>query len=412
MTVAGHTNIILTFGVLLIFGHIAGKIANLLKLPKITGYITAGVLMEPAYLGLLPEKLIEHSTAISNFALCIITYAIGGSLNLRRIRELGKSMLWMTLFEAEVTFLLVFAGLFIALPLLGSYAGISVQPVFYMPLALLAAALASPTDPTATLAVRDEYKARGPVVTTMLGIGALDDALGIINFSIGMAICTAVLGGATGGALMTILKPLSDILFSILMGVGFALFLLIAGRKVKDKGVLIVLILGSLFACYGTAQFLNLDELLCTMALGCAVVNFAKDEDKFFISIRDYLEETVFVIFFVIAGANLQLNILKSLFWVVLIFVVLRTVGKFTGTFLGGVISKAQANVRKYTAFGLIPQGGIVVGLALVVTQDPTFSPISLPLLNLILGTTVLHEFVGPLFTEIALKKAKEVTRE
>lgn len=412
MTVTGHTNAMLVFGIILIFGYVAGKIANLFKLPKITGYIAAGVLMEPSYLGLLPEKLIEHSTAISNFALCIITYAIGGSLNLRRIREFGKSMVWMTLLEAEVTFFLVFAGLFVALPLLGSYAGISVKPVFYMPLALLAAALASPTDPTATLAVREEYKARGPVVTTMLGIGALDDALGIINFSVGMAICTAALGGATGSTLTTILKPLSDIFFSILLGAGFALFLLIAGRKIEDKGVLIVLILGSLFACYGAAQFFNLDELLCTMALGCAVVNFSRDEDKFFISIRDYLEETVFVVFFVVAGANLQLNILKSLFWVVLIFVILRTIGKFSGTYLGGLISKAQPNVRKYTAFGLIPQGGIVVGLALVVTQDPTFAPISLPLLNLILGTTVLHEFVGPLFTEIALKKAKEVTRQ
>ncbi len=410
MTVAGHTNAILTFGAILIFGYIAGKIANFFKLPKITGYITAGVLMEPSFLGVLPQRLIEHSTAVSNFALCIITYAIGGSLNFHRIREQGKSIIWMTLFEAEMTFLLVFAGLFLAFQVLGRYSGISVQPIYYMPLALLSAALASPTDPTATLAVRDEYKARGPVITTMLGIGAFDDALGIINFSVGMAVCVAVLGNTGEGMLATILNPLSDIVFSILMGAGFALFLLFAGRKVEDKGVLIVLILGSLFACYGTAQFLNLDELLSTMTLGCVVVNLAKNEDKFFVSVRDYLEETVFVVFFVVAGANLQLGILKSLFWIVLIFVALRTFGKFSGAFLGALLSKAPDSVRKYTAFGLIPQGGIVVGLALLVKQDPRFSEISLPLLNLILGTTVLHEFVGPLFTEVALKKTKEIT--
>jgi len=408
---SAHFNIILTFGLILVFGYAAGKIANLLKLPKVTGYIAAGVLLEPAFLGVLSQKFIENSTGISNFALCIITYAIGGSLNFRRIKELGNTIWVMTILESVITFLLISIGLFLALPLLSHYTGLSIKPVFYLPLAILAGSLGAPTDPTPTLAVKEEYKADGPVTTTVLGIGAFDDAMGIIIFSIATAIGVSLLGGGSSLGVVVI-KPIADIVFSILIGAVFASLLMIAARNVQDKGVLVVMILGSLFACFGVSQILNLDELLSTMTLGCMVVNLAKDDDKFFISIRDYLEETVFVIFFVIAGAHLQLDVLKSSLWIVLAFVILRVIGKISGAFTGAVISKAGSSVKKYAAFGLIPQGGIVVGLALLVRQDKIFADISLILLNIILGTTVLFEFIGPLFTEMALKRSKEIGKE
>ena len=410
---SSHFNTILMFGLILIFGYIAGRIANLLRLPKVTGYIMAGILFEPAFLGILPQNVIDHSTVISNFALCIITYAIGGSLKFSRIREMGKTISYMTVLESLMTFFFISAGLFLVLPLLVKYTGLAIKPSFYLPLALLAGSLGAPTDPTPTLAVKEEYKAEGPVTTTILGIGAFDDAMGIIIFSLATALGVALLGG-TGGNVMdaTVLKPLLDISLSILMGVVFALFLLVTARKVQDKGVIVVLILGSLFACFGIAQALALDELLATMSLGCTVVNLAKDDEKFFISIRDYFEEMIFVIFFVIAGAHLELSVLKNSLWIVLVFVILRICGKVFGAFLGSVISGAQESVRRYTAFGLIPQGGIVVGLALLVKQNPQFSAISILLLNIVLGTTVLFEFIGPLFTEVALKKAKEVGKE
>jgi len=409
---ASQFNIILMFGLVLILGYAAGRIANLLKLPKVTGYIAAGVLLEPSFFGVIPQKLIDNSNVLSNFALCVITYAIGGSLCFRKIRKLGKSILVMTVTESILTFLLIATGLFIAMPFLSRYLGISVHPAFYLPLAILAGSLGAPTDPTPTLAVKEEYKAEGPVMTTILGIGAFDDAMGIAIFSLATAVCGTIVGGEGITFTSTVLNPVLEIIFSILIGSFFAGFLLIAARKVEDRGVVIVLILGSLFACFGIAQILKMDELLATMTLGCFVVNFAKDTDKFFISIRDYLEEMIFIVFFVLAGAHLQLDILKSSLWIVLVFVILRVIGKCVGAYTGAVISGAETNVKKYTALGLIPQGGIVVGLALLVKGDPRFSDIALILLNVILGTTVLFEFIGPLFTEIALKKAKEIGRE
>ena len=367
--------------------------------------------MEPSFLGIVPEKFIENSNSISNFALCIITYAIGGSLQFSRLRKLGKTILCMTLLEAEIAFFMVFLGLLFALPLISQYAGVPIKPEYYLPLALLAGALASPTDPTAALAVKEEYKAEGPVTTTILGIAAFDDATGIINFSIASAIGIMFLGKSSGGISSALIHPAVLISLSVLTGGVFGGFLLKIAERVKDKGVLIVLIFGSLFACFGIAQMLGLDELLSTMVLGCVISNFAKDRDKFFISVRDYFEEIIFVIFFVLAGAHLNLMVLKNSLWIVVVFVILRALGKFIGTFLGGMISDAPAKVKKYTAFGLIPQGGIVVGLALLVRQDPKFSEISLFLLNIVLGTTVFHEFIGPLLAKRALKKAGEITR-
>ena len=409
--IAIQTNTILLAGIILVVGYLFGKIANLLKLPKITGYITAGILLEPSFSGILPKSIIEHSGIISNFALCIITYAIGGSLCFKNIRKLGKNIMWMTVLEAEFAFLLVSGGLFLMFTFLGKFGNVAIQPIYFVPLSLLLGALASPTDPTAALAIKEEYKAKGPVTTTILGIAAFDDATGIINFSIATAVAVLVLGGAGGNLAQAISFPLITILLSIVIGIAFALLLLVVAKKVEDKGVMVVLILGALFLCFGVSQLLNLDELLSTMVLGCAVVNWAKDTEKFFISIRDYFEELVFVIFFVLAGANLNFSVLKSSIAIVSVFVLLRTIGKVSGVYLGGVISGAESKIKKYTAFGLIPQGGIVVGLALLIGQNPKFSEISGILLNIILGTTVFHEFIGPLLAEIGLKKAKEIKR-
>ena len=401
---------LLLFGLILLFGYLGGKVANLLKLPKVTGYIIIGVLLEPTFLGILSQDVINHSDTISNFALCIITYAIGGSLHLDTIKKRGKVIGIMTVTEAVLTFVVVTLGIYIALPFVVKYLGVNIKPEFYLPFAVLVGALAAPTDPTPTLAVKEEYKADGPVTTTILGIGALDDAMGLIIFSVAMSVCVAVLGGSGGNFVGTaIIAPIAKIFFSLLIGAILAIFLVFSARKVEDKGVLVVMILGALFTCYGIAHSFQMDELLSTMTLGCIVANMGKDGDKFFISVRNYLEETIFVVFFVLAGAHLQLSILKNCLWLVLIFVILRMCGKFFGAYIGATVSKAQSNVKKYTALGLVPQGGIIVGLALLVKENSLFNDIAPILLNVILGTTVLFEFMGPLLTEFALKRANEV---
>ncbi|MDD4957499.1 MAG: cation:proton antiporter [Candidatus Omnitrophica bacterium] len=411
--VFGKVDVIFLFGIVLLLGYVSGRIANFFKLPKVTGYIAAGILMEPSITGILPARLIAHSPVLSNLALCIITYAIGGSLDLRHIKKQGKTIGIMTVFEAEMTFLIIMLGMWLLLPILGKLTNMQLDPKFFLPLAILAGALGAPTDPTPTLAVKEEYKADGPVMTTILGIGALDDAFGIINFSVAVAICGALVGGNTGVGFMEVLMGAGvQIVVSVVVGVICAGVLLLVSRRTEDKGVIVVLIMGTLFTCYGISEGLGGDSLLSTMTMGMVAVNFSRDADRLFMSIRDYFEEFVFVVFFVLAGANLQLGVLLTALPIVIVFVVLRVAGKIIGAGTGAIIGGAEPSVKKYTAYGLIPQGGIVVGLALLVEQNGAFKPFAPVLLNTILGTTVLFEFLGPYFTEVALKKAGEVGKK
>ncbi|KPJ66579.1 hypothetical protein AMJ44_08200 [candidate division WOR-1 bacterium DG_54_3] len=389
-------------GIILLFGYLGGLIAERLKLPRIVGYILIGILLEPSVLGILPADFISNSIIANNFALAIITFSIGSSLALSKIRQLGKSILWITVFEAEFAFILVAIGM--ALVMGGGTFWQS------LPLALLIAALASPTDPTAILAVVHEYRADGPVTRTLMGVAASDDALGIMNFSLATAFASALLlGGSYLTLNATILHPLLIILGSILIGVVLGIILSMLAKIIDNPGALIAIVFGMLCACFGATRYFGLDELLSTMTVGIAFVNLSRKSGEVFSLISSYFEEMIFIIFFVLAGAHLRFDTLASNWVWVLAFVILRTAGKFSGTFLGSKIAGAEPKVKKFAAYGLLPQGGIVVGLALLARQDPHFQAFGTVLVSLILGTTVIHEFLGPIFTKFAISRAGEM---
>jgi len=167
--------------------------------------------------------------------------------------------------------------------------------------------------------------------------------------------------------------------------------------------------MGMLFVGYGFANYFKLDELLTTMTIGIVFVNFSKKSERVFSLLSNYFEEIIFIIFFVLAGAHLEFSAITSHWMIILLFVILRLVGKTIGTVMGARISHANENVRKYLSYGLVPQGGIVIGLALLIKQMPQFAAFGSLLINLILGTVVVLEFIGPIFTKYALKKAGEI---
>ncbi len=389
-------------GIILLFGYLGGFLAEKIKLPKIVGYIIVGVLLEPQILGFLPANFIDNAILANDFALALITFSIGGSLFWPKIKQLGKSIVWITILEAELAFIFVAIGMAWFIP--------GVNFLHALPLALLLAALASPTDPTATLAVAHEYKSDGPVTRTLMGVAASDDALGIINFSIATAFASALLLGTQYLNINNlVISPLGTIFGSILAGIIFGLLLSLIEKKVEEDGALIALVMGMLFVGYGFASYFKLDELLTTMTIGIVFVNFSQKSQKVFSLLSNYFEEIIFIIFFVLAGAHLQFNTIISHWTVILIFVLLRLIGKTVGTVTGARISHANENVRKYLAYGLVPQGGIVIGLALLIKQMPQFAAFGSLLINLILGTVVVLEFIGPIFTKYAFKKAGEI---
>ncbi|HUT30270.1 MAG TPA: cation:proton antiporter [Sedimentisphaerales bacterium] len=397
-------------GIIIFVGFVCGEAAQKVKLPKVTGYILAGIILNPSLLSLIPQDFTQHTDIVTNIALSFITFSVGGTLLYPRIKKLGKTIVYITLCEAEFAFVTVVAGITVAAPLL-IHAPDATWTTTFIPIALLVGCLASPTDPSATLAVAHEYKAKGPVTSTIMGVAAFDDVLGIVNYSLAVALAQALVAHRKLDLSSSLLKPAAVILGGIALGVIFGLLLNLLTKHMKKEteGAFIVAITALLALCFGCATLLRTDELLATMTMGIIVVNYNTKRDKIFKIIERYTEELIFVLFFTLSGMQLDFSVLVHYLPLVVFFVLLRTAGKVSGAITGAAISKASANVKKYVAGGLIPQGGIVVGLALIIKQNHQFDHISDIIISVILGATIIHELIGPISAETALKKAGEI---
>ena len=177
----------LIVGIIFFFGFLLGELVSKINLPKITGYILAGILLNPQVFHIVPNDFTQNTELVTNVALSFITFSVGGTLLISKIKELGKSIFTITVFESEFAFIFVIMGLTFVLPFIMHIDNGDILTT-YLPVALLLGSMASPTDPSATLAVTHEYKAKGAVTSTIMGVAAFDDALGIINYSIAIAV--------------------------------------------------------------------------------------------------------------------------------------------------------------------------------------------------------------------------------
>ena len=405
-------NTVLAIGIVIACGFALGEVVKKLGLPRVTGYILAGVLLNPGFFHIVPVSFVQATEPVTNIALAILTFAVGGTLALAPLRELGKGVAFIAVGEAELAALTVTLGTLVTLPFLIRFENASYLTT-YLPLSLLLGSLASPTDPSATLAVMHQYKAKGPVAFSIMAAAALDDAFGLVNFSIAMMLAAILTAHASLHA-SSLVTPFLGIGGAILLGIMLGIVFHVVSRVIhgEQEGLFIVLILAILTLCYGIATLLGLDQLLATMSVGVTVVNFGHERDKIFRLVETYAEPLVFVLFFTISGMYLDFQILFKFFPVVLLFVAFRSVGKLAGAYAGASLARAVRSVRRYTGWGLIPQGGIVIGLALAMKQDPALASLSDVLLNVIIGATVIHELIGPLTAKLALHKAGELSEK
>jgi len=406
-------NTLLIIGTIIGAGYLLGELVNKVGLPRVSGYILAGLLLNPGVTGAVSLDFVRGTESVTSVALAILTFAVGGTLAIAPLKELGRGIILIALGEAELAALFVVLGSIVVLPFfLEEGAGFITMVV---PLAVLLGALASPTDPSATLAVIHQYKAKGQVSFSIMAAAALDDAIGIINFSVGMVIASFLVAhghAIEGGGISALIDPIIEIGGAIGLGAvsGLGFHYIPRLLRAESDGLLLVLIVGLLTLCYGLATAFGLDQLLATMTMGMAVVNFKASRDRIFRLLEDYIEPLVFVLFFTISGMLLDIQVLFRYFPLVLFFVLFRSAGKLTGAYLGATLGRAPRAVRRYTGFGLIPQGGIVIGLALVLQREAAFVDLSNILLSVVIGATVLHELIGPLTSKLAIQKAGEIS--
>ncbi|MFA6637143.1 MAG: cation:proton antiporter [Candidatus Omnitrophota bacterium] len=404
-------NAFLVIGIILSVGFILGQEFQRLGFPKIIGYLAAGVILNPQICPFVPDDITSRADLLQKIAIAFISFSIGGTIIFSDLKKLGKSMFSITILEAETTFFAITAGILLVA---GFLPGVPKDAFFtaVIPLSLLLGALGSTTDPAAGLAVTHEYKAKGEVTSTILNVSAFDDVLGIINYSVAIVIAQAFITHQKFSFSSVMLVPLAIIAGSVALGaiMGFLFNRITKRFSRENEGLYFILILSFLTLCWGLADFSGAEEILSIMVMGMVVVNYSPSPEKIFRMLERYSEELIFLIFFTLSGMFFDLHSSLPAAILLVFFVIFRLIGKFTGVAIGATVAGSSGSVKKFTACGLVPYGGIVIGLALLTRQDPAFSQIGGILVNTVVGATIINEFAGPILVKKVLKAAGEIS--
>ncbi len=386
MSGAGLT--LAVFGGLLVVGLLAEWTATRLPIPRVSALIVLGVAVAPIGLELLPAAREQWFPIVSAVALVMVGFLIGGEFTSDRLRELGVRSAVVSLVESLGTALVVAAGLLAV--------GVELRLAF--PLAGVAAA----TAPAAVAAVVQESDREGPFSRLLLAIVALDDAVGLVVFSLMLAVVGLVVGGdGSGGDAVT--GALRELGGGVALGVGLgvpAAYLtgrLRPGRPVLEEA------LGLVLLCAGLGMWLEVSYLLAAVVMGAVVANLAAHHERPFREIEG-VEWPFLVVFFLLAGASLELAALSSVGWIGAGYVVLRTLGKVTGAGLGVTAVGGERQHARWLGVALLPQAGVALGLALLADQQ--LPEVGGDVLAIVVGATVVFELIGPFGTRTALKRA------
>lgn len=384
-------------GVLLVTGLTFSLFVSRTRIPRIAVYALAGLVWSPDLLGgVFHFDMTGWSGHLTDLALAIIAYLIGGSVTTAQLRRLGRTIAWCTFGE-------VF-GAVIVVTLLTSLLLFLLQSDG-MGVALVLGALAASTAPAATVAVIHQYRSKGPLTTTLLGVVALDDAVGIILFSLLLVWTTGL--GLSDALLLSGREILGGVLFGAVLGWLLALL----GHRVRNRDFFLPMVLAALLLGQGLAQQWGISPLLTAMTTGfVARATFQAGGERLFAPI-EFLEELVFLIFFTLAGAHFQFSVFMQGLELIVVYVVARVLGKLAGTRLAARLSGAPDVVTQNLGLAVVPQAGIAIGLALSLLHHPGFTESGLLIVNVILASTLIYELLGPFATRYALSRAGEINQ-
>lgn len=397
------TNLILMLGLIMFLGALGGRLFQKLKIPQVVGYIVIGIIIGQSGFQILSAKVIEALNPLSEVALALIGFLIGSELKGSVIKKYGKQFIGILLFEAIVPFIVVsFAITFISFLFTKNWAT-------SISLGLILGSISSATAPAATTDVLRENRTRGPLTSTVLGIVAMDDAVALILYAIAASIASNLLGGQTISIGVQLLHLAYDVFVSIAIGASTGFFLGKFIRNVMtDEGRILSFSLGALFLSTGLCAILELDTILCAMAMGFAMVNFAPIKTRPTFALVEKFTPPIYVLFFVLVGAKLNIwNVNLFIAIIALLYIICRTIGKSIGSQIGAKLTNAPITVRKYLPFCLLSQAGVAIGLSIAAGQD--FSQNVGPTVMLIItATTFVVQLIGPVCVKYGITKAGE----
>lgn len=398
-----HLNVLLLLGLALFGGTIGGRVFQKLRIPQVVGYIAIGILAGQSGFKIIGNDIIQALQPFSHFALGLIGFMIGGELRKDVFRRYGKQFTTILFSEGITAFIIVF----LLVGILGSF--IFGGGWHYWALGLLLGAIASATAPAATTDVLWEYKSRGPLTSTVLGIVAMDDGLSLMLFAVASSIVAKLSGLTQGGLFYSITHPLYEIGAAIVVGIASGLCLVRMLKRYTENDRILAFALGAVLFVLGLSKAIHVDMLLSAMALGVIIVNKAPNISKQVFNLVASFSAPIYVLFFVLVGAKLDVhNLTIPVITIAGIYLFGRTLGKMTGATIGARISGAPKTVRKYLPFCLFSQAGVAIGLS-IVAYHAFPGEIGNSIVIIITASTFIVQLLGPPCVKYAITKAEEV---
>ena len=393
-------SIIISVALMLIAGFLLTRVTKLLRLPNVTAYIVAGILIGPYCLNLVPQRFIDGTSFLSDIALAFIAFSTGEFFKLDVLKKNGMKVVWITVFESVLASLLVFVLTFF---------------ILHMDLAfsIVLSALASATAPASTMMTIRQTGAKGDFVDTLLQVVALDDVVGLVLYSVAISIALASLSGSQGFSFQTIGKPILLNMLTLFIGACFGLAMKLFMPQSRSTDNKLIISVALLFAFCGVCVLLDVSPLLGCMIMGTVNTNIAEN-DKLFKQLG-YFSPPILLLFFVRSGMNFKLDALFNasgdldgvpLIVVGVSYFLVRIVGKYVGAWFGCFVVKKDKLVRNYLGLALIPQAGVAIGLAALGART-LGGTMGSDLETIILASSVLYELLGPGCAKLALYLSK-----
>lgn len=408
---------LLSLSISLLAGLLLSRLAKKLHLPAVTAYLVAGILVGPYCLGAIGIKGlgfismadVKSYSIICDAALGFIAFSIGNEFRLTQLKKIGRQATIVGTFQAIMTTLVV------DLALIGLH--FAIPNVLTIEAAIILGAIASATAPAATLMVVKQYKAKGPVTDMLLPVVALDDAVGLMIFAVSFGIARAMNSGSVN-VTSVIVEPLLEVVLSLLLGAIMGVLFHICERffhsnskrlSVSIAFVILTIALSQLTFNVGGVH-IAFSSLLTCMMLGtifCNICDFSEE----LMERADKWTAPLFVLFFVLSGAELELSVFSNLLMVMVgvVYIISRSVGKYSGAFISAKISKCDDHIVKYLGITLLPQAGVALGMAM---KAKAFGEIGEMVATITLFAVLIYELVGPMLTKVALTKAGDIKPE
>ncbi|MFQ6034792.1 MAG: cation:proton antiporter [Sedimentisphaerales bacterium] len=393
-------DILFFIAIAIIFGFVAGRLTNRIRLPGVVGYLIAGLILGPSFLHVFSAPLLDKLEVFSSFALSLIAFIIGSEMKLTTLRQMGKGIGIITILESFGAFILVATGVYLL-----------TKKLFW---ALVFGAMAPASAPAGTVAVLQEYRTKGRLTNALYAVVGLDDGLAIMIFAIAVALGKILLTGEALSLQVLLKGPAVEIIGSIILGVltGFS-----AGyctRKIHADDNILVMSLAAILICAAIANYLHFSLILANLCMGMVFVNvFPSANQKAYRALQS-ISLPVYIIFFFVAGASLQVGLLPSMGFLGLVYIVCRICGLMGGAFIGATVSRQSPVIRKYLGLGILSQAGVAIGLSILAAGEFEIlgeqgESLAIAVVNTIAATTIFFEIIGPITTRFAVSKAGEI---